>query len=88
MQNLFIHASFILDMRLILVTLNLTGHSLFDHVHPKRRLASPTMYKNVKSQLNSFAIKIQQIKIQQIIEYHDLKPHISSYKVTCSFPKY
>ena len=83
MQNLFIHASFILDMRLILVTLNLTGHSLFDHVHPKRRLASPTMYKNVKSQLNSFAIKIQ-----QIIEYHDLKPHISSHKVTCSFTKY
>ena len=88
MQNLFIHASFILEMRLILVTLNLKGHSLFDHVHPKQRLASLTMYKNVKSQLNSFTLKIEQIKIQQIIEYHDLKPHISSYKVTCSFPKY
>ena len=83
MQNLFIHTSFILEMRLILVTLNLKGHSLFDHVHPKQRLASLTMYKNVKSQLNSFTIKIQ-----QIIEYHDLKPHISSHKVTCSFPKY
>ena len=83
MQNLFIHASFILEMRLILVTLNLKSHSLFDHVHPKQRLASLTMYKNVKSQLNSFTIKIQ-----QIIEYHELKPHISSHKVTCTFPKY
>ena len=83
MPNLFIHTSFILEMRLILVNLNLKGHSLFDHVHPKQRLASLTMYKNVKSQLNSFTIKIQ-----QIIEYHDLKLHISSHKVTCSFPKY
>ena len=83
MPNLFIHTSFILEMRLILVNLNLKGHSLFDHAHPKQRLASLTMYKNVKSQLNSFTIKIQ-----QIIEYHDLKLHISSHKVTCRFPKY